>query len=212
MKARQFVPPLFFVTCCAFGRAQTAQNTTPHRAQPTIIPHNSGPLTWTLSDVNAKTVFWIQGRWVPVNDVEDKGPADVGTLLCSAREQECLEMDSTSPISHSVQAWIEEYRAVNWDKGGILATGRTLDGCTDETLKIRFSPPSVVIINSPVLPMSPNCRKTNGAMDNLMGKKGWAMTGQMEQDELVPTRTLLPWADADLDFGKAPTPAPRKNP
>lgn len=162
--------------------------------------------------MNSKTVFWIQGRWVPVDNVEDKGTADVGPILCSVREQECLEMDSTSPMAHGVQTWIEEYRAVNWDKDGILATGRSLDGCTDETLKIRFSPPSVVIINSPVLPMPDSCKKMNSGMDKLMGKNGWTMAAQEEQDELVPTRTLFPWADADFDFGKAPTPAPPKKP
>ncbi|MGA2755484.1 MAG: hypothetical protein ABSE53_17150 [Terracidiphilus sp.] len=212
MKASIAVLFLTLSVWCVPGRAQTAQNTTPHKAQPTIALDNSGPLAWITSDVNSKTVFWIQGRWVPVDNVEDKGPADVGTILCSVREQECLEIDSTSPMPHGVQTWIEEYRTVNWDKDGILATGRSLDGCTDETLKVHFSPPSAVIINSPVLPMSEHCKKFNDSWDKLAGKKGSTIAGQTEQDELVPTRTLFPWADVDLDTGKVPIPVQQKNP
>lgn len=152
------------------------------------------------------------GRFVPVGDSKYQGDAEVVTILCSIRDNECLEIEGTSPFARSEQVWIDEFKAVSWDNSGILATGRSLDGCTDETLKIRFSPPSVVIVNSPVLPMSDSCKKVNSGMDKLMGKTGWTTTAQMEQDELVPTRTLLPWTDADFEPGKAPTPAPAKKP
>ena len=191
MKARIAVLLLSLAVCCVPGQAQKANTDTPR------VEHknNSGPLTWLKSAVNPNTVFWIQGRWVPVDNVNYQGNADVGTVLCSILEHECLEFDSTTPMAHGVQTWIEEYKAVTWDHDGILATGRSLDGCTDETLKIRFSPPSVVIINSPVLPMPENCKKMNSAMDKLMGKSGWTTTGQMEQDELVPTRGLFSFQD-----------------
>ena len=210
MKAPAAALLLSLAVCCAPGRAQKAQpKTSPHVER----KNNSGPLTWVKSDVNPKTVFWIQGRWVPVENVKDKGGADVGTILCSIREQECIELDSTSPMAHGVQTWIEEYKAVHWDDNGILATGRSLDGCTDETLKIRFSPPSVVIINSPVLPMAENCKKANSAMDKLMGKSGWTVTAQMEQDELVPTRGLFPFQDwVPPDAEGPPAPATQKKP
>jgi len=215
MKARIAVLLLPLAVWCVPGRAQTTQNTTSHRAQSSKLPHNSGPLTWITSDVNPKTVFWIQGRFIPVDDTSHKGDTDdaeVVTILCTIRENECLGIEGTTPMAHGVQAWIEEYKAVNWDHNGILATGRSLDGCTDETLKVHFSPPSVVIINSPVLPMSGNCKRFNDSWDKLAGKKGTTITEQMEQDELVPTRALFPWADVNLDTGKASIPVEQKKP
>lgn len=218
MKAYIAVLLVSLAVCCVPGRAQSAQKTRrekvhPKDIQPPSATLRGGPkndsrsLTWVKSDVNPKTVFWIQGRFIPVGDADYQGNADVVTILCTIRERECLEIDSTSPFAHSEQAWIDEYKAVNWEKSGILATGRSLDGCTDETLKIHFAPPSVVIVNSPVLPMSENCRKFNGITDKIAGKRGFTIKGQMEQDELVPTRAIFPWADLDLESGKAHTPA-----
>lgn len=224
MKARIAALSLLLAVCCVHGRAQTTPNTSPDGAQKKSIQpqpatpngerkKDSGPLVWTISDVNPKSVFWIQGRFVPVGDSKHQGDAEVVTILCSIRDNECLEIEGISPGGGGMeQVWIEEFKAASWDNSGILAAGRSLDGCTDETLKIRFSPPSVVIVNSPVLPMSDSCKKLNSGMDKIVNKPGWTITNQMEQDELVPTRTLLPWADADFDFGKAPTPAAAKNP
>lgn len=163
---------------------------------------SSGPLAWVTSDNNPKTVFWTYGRFVPVDNPKAAGDAEVATILCSARENLCLEMDSTSAVPNLEQIWIEEFKPVGWDKEGISAEGRSLDGCTDETLKIRFKPLSVLIINSPVLPMSEHCKQYNNSMDKLAGKNGETLKGQMEQDLLVPTRGLIPFQDS------AP---PRKN-
>ncbi|HUZ45210.1 MAG TPA: hypothetical protein VMW54_01095 [Terriglobia bacterium] len=145
-----------------------------------------------------KAQDWIQGRFVPVGKPNYKGDAEVVTILCSIRESECLEVDSESIFPHAEQAWIQEFKVVNWDKGGIMAAGRSLDRCTDESLKIRFAPPSVVLINSPVLPMTQSCRKFNDITDKIAGRKGFTLKGQMEQDMLVPTRGLLPFQDTDL--------------
>jgi hypothetical protein len=223
MNTRIAVLPLFLVVCCTAGLAQTAQKTNPDGARPRDIQpppaslngehkNTSGPLAWVSSDVNPKTVFWVQGRFVPVDDTNYQGNAEVATILCSIREYECLEIDSTSPLVRSEQVWIEDFRAVSWDNSGILATTRSLDGCTDETLKIRFSPLSVVSINSPILPMPENCKKVNDGWDKLMGKRGSAITMQLEQDKLVPTRGLFPFQDVESDTGKAPIPVPQKNP
>jgi hypothetical protein len=38
------------------------------RPTPKAQQRNSGPLTFVHSDVNPKTLFWIQGRFVPVDD------------------------------------------------------------------------------------------------------------------------------------------------
>ncbi len=165
---------------------------------PKAYQRNSGPLAFVASDVNPKTVFWIQGRFVPVDNLSYQGNAEVVTILCSIRESECLEVDSENTFPHAEEAWIQEFKVVNWDKGGILATSRSLDHCTDETLKIRYSPPSVGLINSPALPMSERCKNANHAWDKLVGKKGAALKGQVEQDMLVPTRGLLPFQDTNL--------------
>jgi hypothetical protein len=199
MKAHIAVLLLSLAACCVIGRAQTAHNANP------VKEHNSGPLTWVSSDVNAKTVFWIQGRFVPVDDAKHQGDAEVVTILCSIRENECLEFDGTSPFVKAEQVWLQEFKPLSWDSSEIMATSRSPDGCTDETLKIRLSPPSVVLINSPVLPMSDRCKRINGDLDKLMGKSGSTMAAQMEQDELVPTRGLLPFQDTNLDSGQTPT-------
>ena len=70
----------------------------------------------------------------------------------------------------------------------------------------------MVLINSPVLPMSEHCKKLNGDLDKIMGKSGSTITAQMEQDVLVPTRGLFPFQDVDSETGKAPTPVPPKKP
>ena len=134
---------LFVLLSCTVAAAVgSAQPKKPDKVRPSDINlDNSGPLAWITSDVNPKTVFWIQGRFVPVDDTNHQGDADVATILCSIREYECLEIDSTSPFVQSEQVWIEDFKPVNWDDSGILATTRSLDGCTDETLRIRFSPP-----------------------------------------------------------------------
>lgn len=209
----------FFVAAIGWAQQTNPDKATPSNAQ--APPHkapgverktDSGPLAWVSSDINPKTVFWIQGRFVPVDDSNYQGDAEVVTILCSLREQECLEIESTSPLVRSEQVWIEDFKPTSWDNSGILATGRSLDGCTDETLKIRFSPPSVVLIHSPVLPMPESCKKINDSWDKLMGKRGSAITAQTEQDELVPSRGLFPFQDLNTDIGKAPTSAPQKNP
>lgn len=177
-----------------------AQNTKPNTSHHTEHIRTSGPLKWVISDVNPKTVFWIQGRFVPVDHTSrqsDVDPAEVATILCLIRENECLEFDSTTPAVHDVMVWTDEFKPVNWDKRGILASGRSVDGCTDETLKIRFSPPSVVIINSPVLPLSERCKKINNAWDRAMNKHGSGMAAQTEEDMLVPTRGIFPFSDAN---------------
>ena len=193
---------------CASWPAQTANPNTPG------VEHkrNSGPLAWTNSDVNPKTIFWIQGRFVPVNDTNFQGDPVVVTILCSIRENECVEIESRNQFVNSEQAWIEEFKAVSWDDNGILATTRSLDGCTDETLKVHFSPPSVVLINSPVLPMSEGCKKINSAWDKVLQKKGGGIAAQMEQETLVPTRGLFPFQDVDSDTGKASPPVTQKKP
>jgi hypothetical protein len=157
-------------------------------------------------------VFWIQGRFVPVDDTNYQGNAEVVTILCSIRENECLEIDSTNPFAKAQQVWVQEFKPLSWDSSEITATSRSPDGCTDETLKIRLSQPSVVLINSPVLPMSEHCKKLNGDLDKIMGKSGSTITAQMEQDVLVPTRGLFPFQDVDSETGKAPTPVPPKKP
>lgn len=172
---------------------------------------NSGPLSFVSSDVNPKTLFWIQGRFVPVNDPKSQGDPDVATIFCSAREYECLEIDGTASLQME-QVWIEDFKVISWAKDGIVAGGRSLDGCTDETLKIGLVQPSVVIINSPVLPMSENCKKTNAAWDKLLSEKGQGLKAQTEQDMLVPTRGLLPFQDQNLSFRKASGPSQKKNP
>jgi hypothetical protein len=57
--------------------------------------------------------------------------------------------------------------------------------------------------------MPEHCKKYNDTADKIMGKSGWTMKAQTEQDELAPTRAWFPWADVDLDVGKAPTPTQR---
>lgn len=205
MKARIAVLLPLLAVCWVAGRAQTTKKKSPDQARSKVPPHNSGPLTWIISDLNPNTLFWIQGRFIPVDKPGFQGDAEVATILCSAREYECFGIDGTTDrIVHGESVSIYEYKAVNWDKSGILATARSLDGCTDVTLKIRFSPPSVVTINSPVLPMSERCKKINGADDGLLGKGG-GIAAQMEQDELVPTRGFLPFADMDVGNVKAPS-------
>ncbi|HEX4064750.1 MAG TPA: hypothetical protein VHZ09_01910 [Acidobacteriaceae bacterium] len=207
------------LSCALTPTVGRAQEKNPDKTQAADVQHSSGPLAWVSSDVNPKTVFWIQGRFVQVDDATSQGDAEVATILCSVRDYECLEIDGEIPFAHEEQVWIEDFKPVSWDSSGILATTRSLDGCTDETLKIRFSPVSVVVINSPVLPMSERCKKINQAWDKLSGypahgaaKGGSAIAAQTEEDELVPTRGLFPSQDADSDFGKAPTPAAQKNP
>jgi len=225
MKACIAVLPLFLAVWCAPGRAQTTQKTNPDTSRPGDLKpppaslngeHKNTSagrqLAWVSSDVNPKTVFWIQGRFVPVDDTNFQGDAEVVTILCSIRENECLEIEGTNQFVRSEQVWIDDFKPVSWDNNGILATTRSLDGCTDETLKIRFSPPSVVLINSPVLPMSEGCRKINGAWDKLLNKKGGGIAAQMEQETLVPARGLFPFQDVDPDTGKASAPAPPKTP
>jgi hypothetical protein len=212
--------PMLVLLAAAFGWAQNANpgEAKPGDVQPpTVVPnrerkHDSGPLAWVGSDINPKTVFWIQGRFVAVDGANHEGDAEVATILCSPLEYECLVIDSTSPLVRAEQVWIDEFKPISWDSGGIMATSRSLDGCTDETLKIHFSPPSVLIINSPVLPMSGNCKKVNGSWDTLVGKKRSAITGQMEQSTLVPTRGLVPFQDVDSEPMKSPAPAHPKNP
>jgi hypothetical protein len=131
--------------------------------------------------LNPRTLFWIQGRFVPVGDSKDDPQDDgaqVATILCSVRDNECLEIDSTY-WGQVEQAWIDEFKVASWNSSGILAMTRLAGGCADRILKIRFSPPSVVSVNSPVLPMSDFCKKMNN----------------MEQDELVPTRSPVPFQD-----------------
>ncbi len=159
---------------------------------------NSGPLTFVSSDIHPKTLFWIQGRFVPIDDPKYQGPPEVETILCSIRENECLDMLSDTPDRGLETTWIQEFQPVSWDKDGIVADSRSLNGCTDETLKVRFSPPSVVVINSPVLPTSDSCKKSNNAFDKLMGEKGWTLKNQMDQEMLVPTRGLVPFQDAKI--------------
>jgi hypothetical protein len=199
MKARNALLLLPVALYCVPWLAQTAQKSNPVKA------HDSGPLTWISSDTNAKTVFWIQGRFVPIDDTNHQGDAEVVTILCSIRENECLEIDSTSPFAKSEQVWIQEFKPLSWDSNEITATSRSPDGCTDETLKIRLSQPSVVLINSPVLPMSEHCKKLNGDLDKIMGKRGFTITAQTEQDELVPTRGLFSFQDANYETEKSPT-------
>jgi len=172
----------------------------------------SRPLAFVGSDLNPKSVFWIQGRFVPVDDPTFQGGPAVGTVLCSARENECLEIDGTVPFNHAEQLWVQEYKVISWDQAGIGADSRSLDGCTDGTLKIRFAPPTVTVINSPVLPISEKCKEVNDAWDKLGGKKGSALKGQMEQDMLVPTRGLFPFQDSDLNVGKVSVPSEKKRP
>jgi len=141
-----------------------------------------------------------------VDDPAYRGHAEVATVVCIVREYECLLMDGTSDFANEETVWTTEFKAATWDKVGIMAQGRSVDGCTDETLKIHFSPPSVVIVNSPVFPISRACKSMNGAMDNLEGKKGATLKGQMEQDMLVPTRALFPFQDLNLNGGEPKKP------
>jgi hypothetical protein len=173
---------------------------------------NSGPLTWISSDVNPKTVFWIQGRFVPVDDPKYQGDAEVATILCSIREYECVELQGTSPFVHHEELWIQDFKPVSWNKSEIMATSRSLDGCTDETLKIHFAPASVTLINSPVLPMSESCKKANHAWDTLTGKKGSGLNAQTEQDMLVPTRGIMPFQDVNSNLTRPSAPSSAKNP
>lgn len=136
--------------------------------------------------------------------------AEVVTILCSVREYECLEFDSTSPFSRGEQVWIDDYKPIAWDTNGVMATTHSLDGCTDETLKIRFSPPSVLLINSPVLPISARCKKIDGFWDRLMASQPSGLAAETEQYELVPTRGDIPFQDWVTE--KAPIPAGEKNP
>lgn len=200
-----------------------SQNTNPDGVRPKNVQrpttalngehkNNSGPLAWVSSDINPKTVFWIQGRFVPVDDSNYQGDAEVVTILCSIRENECLEIDSENPFARSEQVWIEDFKPASWDNTGILATTRSLDGCTDETLKISFSPPSAVLINSPVLPMSGNCMKINNSWDALLSKRGSGIAAQTEEDKLIPTRGLLPFQDTDSEIEKVTTSAQQKKP
>ena len=165
----------------------------------------SGPLSWVSSDLNPKTVFWIQGRFVPVADSKYEGDAEVVTMFCSIREHECLEFDGTSPFAQSEEVWIQDFKPINWDNKGIVADSRSPDGCTDETLRIRFAPPSVVLVNSPVLPLSEQCKQTNKAWDKLLDKDGAGLKAQVEQDMLVPTRGLLPNQDAKVNSAHGPS-------
>ncbi|HVJ06926.1 MAG TPA: hypothetical protein VM554_00940 [Acidisarcina sp.] len=174
--------------------------------------NSSGPLAWVSSDINPKTLFWIQGRFVPAADSNYQGHAEVVTILCSIREYECLEIESTSPLVRGEQVWIADFKPASWDNTGILATTRSLDGCTDETLKIHFSPPSVVLINSPVLPTSENCKKVNNSWDTLLRKSGSGIAAQMEEDMLVPTRGPFPFQDIDSEVERVPTSALQKKP
>ncbi len=214
---------IVFILALLAAGSGWAQNGNPDAARPGSVQppttalsgnhrNSSGPLAWVSSDINPKTVFWIQGRFVPVGDSNDQGDAEVVTVLCSLRENECLEIDSENPFDRSEQVWIEDFKPASWDNTGILATTRSLDGCTDETLKIRFSPPSVVLINSPVLPMSENCKKVNNSWDTLLRKRGSGIAAQMEEDMLVPTRGLLPFQDVDSETGKTPASVQQKNP
>jgi len=175
-------------------------------AQSANKSRNSGPLTWIASDVNPKTLFWIQGRFVRVdNPNQQEGDVGIETILCSIRENECLDIESTTPLAGGEQVWIDEFKLLNLqEKSAIVAVSRSLDGCTDETLKIRFDPPSVILINSPVLPMPERCKSMNSSMDTLTGEKGATLRRQTEQYMLVPTRGFVPFQDFDLNFGKAP--------
>jgi hypothetical protein len=70
---------LFCTVTAAVGSAQQKK---PDKVRPSGIQlHNSGPLAWTTSDVNPKTVFWIQGRFVPVDDTNHQSDAEVATIL-----------------------------------------------------------------------------------------------------------------------------------
>lgn len=170
---------------------------------------SSGPLAFVQSDVRPKTIFWIQGRFVPVDSPNYQGNAEVATVVCLMREYECLELDGETELAATEQVWVQEFKPVSWDSHGILATSRSLDGCTDEALKIRFTPASVVLINSPVLPMPKRCKGLNEAMDKLVGKEGQTIKAQLEQDVLVPTRGLLPFQDVNPNSATA-APADKK--
>jgi hypothetical protein len=173
---------------------------------------NSGPLLFVTSDVNPETVFWIQGRFVPVDDPKYQGGPQVQTILCSVHEGECIEMEGTALIPvKGEQVWIQEFKVSSWTKDGIIAASRSFDGCTDETMKINLRQPSVVIINSPVLPMPERCEKINDAWDKLAGKKGGTLKAQTEQDMLVPTRGLTPFQDVDQRPAKAAAQPNEKN-
>lgn len=175
--------------------AQLAKAQSSPKSPPAPREINSGPLVWVSSDVNPQTVFWVQGRFVPLDDPKHQGDADVATILCSIRERECLVIDSTITFGYIEQAWIQEFKPVSWNQSGLVAASRSLDGCTDETLRVRFNPLSVLVVNSPVLPMSKACKGWNDASDKLAGKKGETLKDQTEQDVLVPTRSFLPAQD-----------------
>lgn len=184
---------LALLVAALFSPAQAQSPAAHAAAEPQ--QRNSGPLTFVASDVNPKTLFWIQGRFVPVDNPNDQGDAEIVTILCSVRESECLEMDSENIFPRAEQTWVQEFKVINWGTDGILATSRSLDRCTDESLKIRFAAPSVVLINSPALPMSEVCKKANQTWDKLTGKKGNGLKAQLEEDMLVPTRGPAPFQD-----------------
>jgi hypothetical protein len=196
LKAFGLTVLMLAVALALFGSAQAQTRADQHL--PKAQQRNSGPLTFATSDVNPKTLFWTQGRFVPVDNPSFRGDAEVATVLCSVREFACIEVDGESELPHVEEAWVQVFKVANWDKSGILAASRSLDGCTDETLKIRFAPPSIVLVNSPVLPMSEPCKNMNNAWDKLVGKKGAVLKGQLEQDMLVPTRGFLSWQDTNL--------------
>lgn len=173
---------------------------------------NSGPLAFVHSDLNSNTLYWIQGRFVPVDNPKFQGDSEVATILCSVREYECPVFDGTATFRNLEQVWIDEFKITSWDKNEITGTSRSLDGCTDENLKIRFAPPTVVQINSPALPMSENCKKVNGAWDKLTGKNGSALKGQMDQYMLVPTRGLAPFQDVNSRSETKVPASSQKNP
>jgi len=167
-------------------------------ASPAAQHRAARPLSFTNSDINPKNVFWIQGRFVPVDDPKLQADPQVETILCLSRELECLLIEGSPVLSHGEQVWVQEFKVMSWENEGIVAASRSLDGCTDETLKIRFAQPSAVLINSPVLPMSTGCKKANNAWDTLAGKKGSTLRAQMDQEMLVPTRGPFPWTDLNL--------------
>ena len=171
---------------------------------------SSGPLAWVASDVNTKTVFYIQGRFVPVGDSKFQGDAEVVTILCSIREYMCFEIDGTNPFENSEEVWIDEYKPISWENSQIVATSQSLDGCTDYTLKIKFTPPSVVKVFSPVLPMPEHCKKINDTWDKLAGKQGHTITLQMEQYTLVPTRGVFSFQDVKPETPEDSMPAQSK--
>jgi hypothetical protein len=184
------------VTAASFAVASGGTTKTAESRSTGAQGKTSAPLAWIRSDLNPETVFFVQGRFVPVDDPKFQGDAAVVTILCTIREYECFELDSEVVHSNVEDVWTQEFKPTTWDKDGIAASYTSIDGCTDETLKIRFNPLSVIAINSPVLPMSKDCQKINSSWDRLIGEKGSALKGQIEQDMLVPTRGLVPFEDS----------------